>query len=69
MVLLGHYHAGSEMTVGEIDSSDIEVIVCPSFVGSDHFSDQIEKGAKGSCKIFGIDRKYGHTESFKIILN
>lgn len=69
MVLLGHYHAGSEMTVGEIDSSDIEVIVCPSFVGSDHFSDQIEKGAKGSCKIFGIDRKYGRTESFKIILN
>ena len=68
-VFLGHFHAAQEITVGEGECSDTEVIICPSFVGSDPYADKLMKGAKAACKIYGFDKKMGHVETYKIILN
>jgi len=68
-VFLAHYHSGSEMIVGESIINDSEVLICPSFVGSDPYSDSLMVGSKASCKIFGFDYYKGHTETYKILLN
>ena len=68
-LILGHYHTGKEIPVSESVTYDTEVLVCPSFVGSDPYSDSIFKGSKGAVKIYGFDEIYGHTESYKIILS
>lgn len=66
---LAHYHAARMNTVGELNNTDCEVLVCPSFIGSCPYSESIMKGAKPSCCIYGYDEKYGHIETYKIILN
>lgn len=68
-MLLGHFHAGSENIVAESITSDCEVLTSPSFIGSDPYSDSLMKGSKAAVKIYGFDSIYGHTESYKIILN
>lgn len=68
IVFLAHYHAGRETIIGENFNCDAEVNICPSFVGSDPYSDSLLKGSKASCKIYGISAK-GHTESYKITFN
>ena len=68
-VFLAHYHAAKMGTVGEMSDTDCEVIVCPSFVGSCPYSEKLMKGAKPSCCIYGYDKKYGHVETHKFILN
>ena len=68
-VFLAHYHAAKIGTVGEMSDTDCEVIVCPSFVGSCPYSEKLLKGAKPSCCIYGYNEKYGHTETYKFILN
>lgn len=66
---IAHFHASDEITVGEGDTNDVEVLVCPSFIGSCPYSDKIMKGAKASCKIFVFDEVNGHIRTDKIILN
>lgn len=68
-VLMGHYHGGKEVTVGEGVTHDCEVLIAPSFIGSDPYSDSLFAGSKGAVKIYGFDGLYGHTESYKIILS
>ena len=68
-VFLGHYHAGKELPVGETSVNDTEVIVCPSFVGSDPYSDSLMKGSKAACKIYGFDKHKGLVETYKFVLN
>ena len=68
-MILGHFHGNKEMNGNEGCCNDTEVIVCPSFVGSDPYSDSLMKGSKSSVKIYGFDDLYGHTETFKFILN
>lgn len=68
-VFLAHWHGSSETVVGESIVGDTEVLVCPSFIGSDPYSDSLMKGSKSSCKIFGFDYYHGHTETYKIVLN
>ena len=67
-LILGHLHGGKDLPASEGTSYDTEVLVCPSIVGSDPYSDSIMKGSKASVKIFGFD-KNGHTETYKFILN
>ena len=67
-VFLAHYHAAKMGVVGEMSDTDCEVIVCPSFIGSCPYSNSLLKGAKPSCCIFGYDKQYGHTETYKIFL-
>lgn len=68
-VLLGHYHSGKEIPSHEGFLGDSEILISPSFVGSDPYSDSLCKGSKSSVKVYGFDRLYGHTETYKFILN
>lgn len=68
-LLLGHFHGEKSFSVNESVCSDKEVIICPSFVGSDPYSDKLARGSKAAAKIYGFDALYGMTESYKFILN
>ena len=68
-LILGHFHNGKEIPSFESSCYDTEVLVSPSFMGSDPYSDSIMKGAKASVKIYGFAEIHGHTETYKIILN
>lgn len=68
-MILGHFHGNKEMNGNEGCCNDTEIIVCPSFVGSDPYSDSLMKGSKSSVKVYGFDDLYGHTETYKFILN
>lgn len=69
ILFLGHFHGGKEIILNEAVSNNVECIVCSAFIGSDPYSDSLYTGCKASCGIYGIDKKYGHTETYKIILN
>lgn len=68
-LLMGHYHAGHEVVAGEGLCNDIEVLISPSFIGSDPYSDSLFRGSKGAVKIYGFNELYGHTETYKVLLN
>ena len=68
-LFLGHFHGNKEMNGNEGCCNDTEVIVCPSFIGSDPYSDSLMKGSKSSVKVYGFDDLYGHTETYKFVLN
>lgn len=68
-LILGHYHAGKELTGYESVCSDAEVLVAPSFVGSDPYSDSLMKGSKSAVKIWKFNEIYGHVGTTKIVLN
>lgn len=67
-LIVGHMHTSKEISDSEGSTHDTEVLVCPSFIGADPYADSIFKGSKPAVKIFGFDKIYGHTESYKIIL-
>ena len=68
-LILGHFHSGKEIPSFEGCCNDTEILVSPSFVGSDPYSDSLMKGSKAAVKIYGFDSTYGHTETYKFILN
>lgn len=68
-LLLGHFHSGKEIPSFEGCCNDTEILVSPSFVGSDPYSDSLMKGSKAAVKIYGFDSTYGHTETHKFILD
>ena len=68
-LVLGHFHNGKEIPCFETRSNDTEILISPSFIGSDPYSDSLMKGCKSSVKIYGFDKNDGHTETYKIILN
>lgn len=67
-LFMAHLHAGKECVVGEGGMNDIEVLLCPSFVGEDPYSESFFKGVLPSCKIFTFDSVYGHINTYKIML-
>lgn len=66
---LGHLHNYKVTTGNSGLTYDTEVIVCPSFVGADPYSESLMKSSKPSCMIFGFDETHGLNETHKIILN
>lgn len=68
-ILVGHLHSGKEIPSHEGVLGDSEILISPSFVGSDPYSDSLYKGSKASVKVYGFDKLYGHTETYKFILN
>lgn len=68
-ILVGHLHSGKEIPSHEGILGDAEILISPSFVGSDPYSDSLYKGSKASVKVYGFDKLYGHTETYKFILN
>lgn len=68
-LILGHFHNGKEIPSFEGCCNDTEILVSPSFIGSDPYSDSIMKGSKAAVKIYGFSDIYGHVETYKFILN
>ena len=68
-VFLAHSHSTKEFITAEGLHHDVETLVLPSLIGSDPYADKLMVGSKAAIKIFGFDKKYGHTESYKYILN
>lgn len=67
--ICGHYHSSIEKTVSMGCTYDKEILVCPSFMGADPFSNSIFKGCHGAVKIFGFNNICGHVETYKIIVD
>ncbi len=68
-LLMGHQHGSKELTCNVRNGYNTEILVAPSFIGSDPYSESLYKGSKPACKVFGFDRKDGHTETYNFILN
>lgn len=68
-LLLGHYHNMKIITGMEKCTYDTEVLIAPSFVGSDPYADSILKGSKAAVAIYGFHEYEGHNETYKFILN
>lgn len=68
-LIMGHQHASKELTINENQYIDMEVLVAPSFVGSDPYSDSIFKGSKPAVKIYGFNELDGHDQTYKFILS
>ena len=66
---LGHRHSANEIIVGEGENHNIEILTCPSFVGSDPYADKLMVGSKAMAKLYEFDKVYGHVGSNNIILN
>lgn len=68
-LIIGHMHNDRNICCGESYNYDTEILIAPSICGSDGYSDSLYKGTKSACAIYGFDKLYGHTETYKIILN
>lgn len=68
-LFLGHTHAGQSMVTGEGLDNSIEVLVTPSFVGSDPYSDSLKLGAKAMSKIYKFEENNGLVQTVNIRLN
>lgn len=67
--ILGHFHGGMNLTVGESDINNIEVLVSPSFVGSCTYADSLMVGGKAMAKIYEFEENKGLVVTRNIILN
>lgn len=68
LCFVAHFHGGKQISVGE-GNGNTEIVVCPSFIGSDPYSDKLKLGSKAMCKLFKIEESMGITENYSIILN
>ena len=68
-MILGHFHGGQEMNVGEGFSNNTEIIVSPSIIGSCPYADSILRGAKSMAKLFVFEEGQGHSQTYNLLLN
>ena len=69
-IVLGHYHSSRHIPGNEHGCYDTEVLVCPSFQGTDPYAfNKLGKSSKAACKLFVFDEQYGCTGTEKFILN
>ena len=69
-LIVGHWHNGKVIPGNEHENHDTEVLMCPSFQGTDPFAFyKLGLSSKAACKIFVFDEKYGCTGIEKFILN
>lgn len=69
-VFVGHFHNGRVIPGNEHDDHDTELLMCPSFQGTDPYAfNKLGKSSKAACKMFIFDKKYGCTGTEKFILN
>lgn len=69
-VIVGHMHNAKQISGNENGNYDTEVLMCPSFQGTDPFAfNKLGKSAKAACKMFIFDSVYGCTGTEKFILN
>lgn len=69
-LIIGHYHNGKVVPGNEHKDHDTEVLMCPSFQGTDPYAfNKLGKSSKAACKLFVFDEQYGCTGTEKFILN
>lgn len=68
-LILSHFHHAEEITVGEGESNDCEIIILPSVMGSDKFSDKLMTGAKAAAKMLIFEESKGKVTSHTLKLN
>lgn len=69
-ILLGHWHNGRIIPGNEHGGHDTEVLMCPSFQGTDPYAfNKLGKSSKAACKMFVFDSAHGCTGTEKFILN
>lgn len=69
-VVMGHFHNGQSVAGNERDGYDTEVLVCPSFQGTDPYAfNKLGYSSKAACKMFIFDEQHGCTGTEKFILN
>jgi len=69
-IFMGHYHNGKVVPGCANEQYDTEVLLCPSFQGTDPFAfNKLGYSSKAACNIYIFDSVYGHTGTEKIILN
>jgi len=69
IILLGHLHGGQHFSAAESENGNTEVVLVPSFVGSDPYADSLKVGSKAMAKLYKIEEGCGITENYSIILN
>ncbi|EGT3606926.1 hypothetical protein ACSW9O_16135 (plasmid) [Clostridium perfringens] len=69
LILMGHLHGGQQISVGESENGNSELVIVPSIVGSDPYSDTLKKGSKSMAKLFKLEEGNGITENYTIVLN
>lgn len=68
-IILGHYHSSYEKTLFEGIDNNIELLISPSIVGSDPYSDSLLLGSKSSAKLHIYEKGKGRVQTNNIILN
>ena len=68
-IILGHWHSNYEKTLFEGVDNNVELIVSPSIVGSDPYSDSLLVGAKSSAKLHIYEKGKGRVQTYNYILN
>lgn len=69
-IFVGHWHNGKVIPGNEHEHHDTEVLMCPSFQGTDPYAfNKLGLSSKAACKMFIFDKKYGCTGTEKFILN
>lgn len=69
-VFMGHYHTDTQMSGNAHDQHDTEVLICPSFQGTDPYAyHKLGYSAKAACKLYIFHPVYGLTGTEKFILN
>lgn len=69
-LVIGHYHNGRVIPGNEHGGHDTELLMCPSFQGTDPYAfNRLGYSSKAACKMFIFDREHGCTGTEKFILN
>ena len=69
-IIVGHWHNGKVIPGNEHEHHDTEILMCPSFQGTDPYAyNKLGLSSKAACKLFIFDKKYGCVGTEKFILN
>lgn len=68
-LFIGHYHHEEIITVGEGSYGDSQVLMLPSIMGSDEYSDSIGTGARAGARMFVFEEGIGKRSTFDFILS
>lgn len=68
-LVLAHYHHPESIALHEGTTNDCELLMLPSIMGSDKFSDTILTGSKAGAKMFIVEENKGIVNDIRIKLN
>lgn len=67
--ILGHLHSGQVLTSSEGNTNNRQIIVLPSIVGSDPYSQSLMLGSKSEAKLMCFEETKGNNITYNLILN